>query len=138
MEGSAPPKKNGVCGLGEGLGSEILMTVPSTLSPESQTPVCPYTTLICSTLPPLEPGMSGCEQGFLCWPFKRVPGFLVDSHLFLVDRLSTDSHSQMLCGVLFPNLMIQSGEPGMGLRFNAPHWRIFVTKMSLWILHHHM
>ena len=59
-EGIAPPKKDGVCGLGEELSTEILAAVPLALSPELQTPVSAHMTLVCSALPPLEPTESSC------------------------------------------------------------------------------
>ena len=44
--------------------------------------------------------------------------FLVDSRLSLVDRISTDFLSQVLCGCLFLALVLWDGEPGLEL---IPH-----------------
>ena len=66
MEGSAPPKKDGVCGVGDGLSTGV----PSALSPEPQTPGCPHSTLFPSALLLLEPRVSGCEQIFVHWLSK--------------------------------------------------------------------
>lgn len=65
MEGIAPPKKNGICVVGEGLNTGTLMVVPSDLSPESHNPVSPYLTLVYSILSPLEPGMRSYKQNFV-------------------------------------------------------------------------
>lgn len=39
-----------------------------------------------ATLPLLQPRVSGCEWYFVCWPYKNLLGFLVDSSLSLADR----------------------------------------------------
>ena len=41
---------------------------------------------------------------------------LADSLLSLVDRISTDFHSYMLCQRLFPALVLLAGESCLGLR----------------------
>ena len=58
MEGRAPPKKGSICSVGEGFSTEILVAVPSVLSPEPQTPDSPLMALLCSTLLPRE---NGCK-----------------------------------------------------------------------------
>ena len=70
-------------------------------------PACPCKTRpIQAALPLLEPGVSGCEWDFVHWPFKRAPGFLADSCLWLADRIPADFHNQMLCGHLFWALLV--------------------------------
>lgn len=58
----------------------ILAVVPSVLSQGPQIPDSPYQTLMNSALPPQEPRMSCCKQRFVCWPIKKVPVSLVESH----------------------------------------------------------
>lgn len=41
---------------------------------------------------------------------------LADSFLSLVDRIPTNFHSWMFCGLFFPALALCVGEPSMGLR----------------------
>ena len=83
--------------------------VPSVLSLEPQTSDFSHMTLVHSILSLLEPVVSGCEQNFVCWPFKRVPATLVDFCLSLTDRISTDFHSQMLGGCPFLALALGWG-----------------------------
>ena len=84
-----------------------------------------------ATLPQLEPRVSGCERDFVCWPFKRVPGFPLDSSISLVDRIPGDFHSQMLHSLLFLALVFLTWEPGIG-------WEgTFAAEISLWIFNHH-
>ena len=66
------------------------------------------------------------------WPFKRTSVFLADSHLSLVERIPADFHSQMLCGHLFPVLVLWAGEPSTGLR------RKLCLEISLWNLSHQL
>ena len=67
------------------------------------------------------------------WLFKKVPGFLADSHLSLVDRIPTDFHSQMLCGH-FLAVVLWAGEPTVGLRFHVPQgglWQLrYLSRFS--------
>lgn len=72
MEGSAPPKKDGVCSVGDGLSTDIMVAIPAVLSSEPQTQVFPHTTLVYSALLLLEPRVRGCKLDFVHWPFKRV------------------------------------------------------------------
>ena len=53
------------CSMGEGLSSGILGADPQ-LSSQRQTPVSPHVTLAYSSLPVLEPRVSGCKQD-LCF-----------------------------------------------------------------------
>ena len=46
------------------------------LSPEQETPIFPNANLFCSTLPPPESRVSGCQQDFVDWPLKRLPVWL--------------------------------------------------------------
>lgn len=46
--------------------------------------------------------------------------FLADSSLSLEDRIPDDFHSEMLCGHLFPALVLWAGEPGVGLGILTP------------------
>lgn len=61
MEGIDPPKKNGVYSLAEGISTGILAAVSLALSPESQSQVCPLTTVVHSAVPAAEPRVSDCE-----------------------------------------------------------------------------
>lgn len=70
-EGSATPKNAGICDVGEGLSTGALVAVQSAFSPKPQTLVSPYKILVCFTLPPLEPRMSGCERDFVYWPLRE-------------------------------------------------------------------
>ena len=63
--------------------------------------------------------MSGCEQDFVHWTFKRVPVSLPDFCFSLADKIPSDFHSQMLCGCLFPALVLWDGESSMELRLHA-------------------
>ena len=62
--------------------------------------------------------MSGCEQDFVHWTFKRVPVSLPDFCFSLADKIPSDFRSQMLRGNIFLNLMLWAGESGQGLK---PH-----------------
>lgn len=89
VEGSALPKKDGVCGRGT----------------QYRDPGhCPFSSVLEATLlifskhesssrraalPPLEPRGCGWEKGFVPWPFNRALGFLADSCLS-VDRIPVD------------------------------------------------
>lgn len=61
MEGIDPSKKNGVYSLAEGLGTGILAAVSLALSPDSQSQICPLTTVVHSAVLAAEPRVSGCE-----------------------------------------------------------------------------
>lgn len=50
----------------------------------------------------------------LPWCFKKESGSLAHSSLFLLLRISTNSHSQMLCGHLLPALCSGLGSPSSG------------------------
>ena len=63
--GECSPTKDGVCDVGEGLSTGILVVVPSALSPDPQTPDSAHVTLVCPVLSLLEPRVSGCEQDFV-------------------------------------------------------------------------
>lgn len=76
-------------------------------SPEPQTPDSPRMTLVHFPFSPLEPRVSGCEQTFVCWPFKRVPGSLANFHFSLADRNLAAVHN------LFLTLVLWAGEPGL-------------------------
>ena len=102
----------------EWLSIRILVAVPSALSPKPQIPDSPHMILVLFILPLTESIVSGYEWNFVHWPFKRMPGSQVDSHLSLMDRIPTDFHSQMLCSCLFLALMLWDREPRLGLR---PH-----------------
>ena len=45
-----------------------------------------------------------------------MSGFLAVSHLTVEDKIPTDFHSQMICGVLFPAMVLWAEVPGMVLR----------------------
>ena len=120
MKGSAPSKKDGICQEGEELSSGILVAVPSTPSPEPQTPVSLHMTVACSALPVLEPRVSGWEQNVVHWLFKNVPVSTDNSPLFLADRIPTDFHSHILCKCLFVALMLWADEPGVELKTLTP------------------
>lgn len=61
-----------------------------------------------------ESWMSGQKLDILFWLFKEAPRFLRISSL--VDSISADFHSQILCGFFFPVLILQVEEPSMLLR----------------------
>lgn len=65
MEGSAPPR-DVICDMGEGLSTGILMSEPSALSPEPQSPVS--LTGFHSALSLMELRMNDCKQGFCLGP----------------------------------------------------------------------
>lgn len=77
--------------------------------------------------------MSDCKLDFVCWPFKRVPGFLADSDLSLADRITADVMWAPLSG---------SGALGWGSwhGFESPGSLsgTFVAEISLCILNHHL
>lgn len=66
-----------------------------------------------------ELSMNNYERDFVHCPFKRELVSLEDSHLFLVDRIPTDFHSQMLCEHLFQALMLCDGQLALQLRPHA-------------------
>ena len=103
--------------MGEELGIGILLAIPLAISPESQIPISPHTTVFHYALSLLEPRVSGCEQDFVHWSFKRTPVSLADSCLSLVDRISADFHSQMLYGPLFLAMVLYAGR----LEWLRPH-----------------
>ena len=76
---SAPPKKDGACVVEEGLSTESLVAVPSALFQELQTQVSPHVILFHSTLSLPELMLSGCDQDFVNWPFRRMSVTLADS-----------------------------------------------------------
>ena len=116
---SAEAKKVGVCSFGEGLCTGTLVAISSSLSPEPHNPASSHmTSLLWASLSPLESMVNGRQGDFLCWPFMRAAGFLADAHLSLVDRIPTDFHNQILCGLFSPDLMYLAREPVVGLR---PH-----------------
>ena len=80
------------------------------------------TTVVHSELPSLCQGaqMRFCKWDFEHLPFQRVPRFLSDSHLSLVDRIPADFHSQMLHGLLFPAVVLWAGERSLELRSHTP------------------
>ena len=90
-------------------------------SSQSHKPASPHTSLVFSTIPPLDPRMSGCEQDFVCWPFKRVPVPLSDSCLSIVDRILRNFHIQILCGCLFLAVVSWAGQLSMELRLFTLH-----------------
>lgn len=114
MERSPSLKKDGACGVGEGLSTRTLAAIPGATNPSL------HTTLVPSALPQPEARVSGCKIYFVCCPFKKVPGTLADSPLFLVDRVPPDFLSLMLCGCLFPAPVLWAGVACMGLRHYAP------------------
>ena len=116
MEGSTPPKKDGVCCVGKWLSTGVLAAIPSALSSEPQTPDFPCRTWVSSALQ--EPRVSVCTWDFVHWPFKRASVSLANFHFSLADRIRAAFHSQMYYGYLFPALKFWAGEPGLGLR---PH-----------------
>ena len=124
-EGSAAPKKDGVCRwYGRGTHTGILVAVPSTLSLEPQTPVSPHTTMVWSSLPLPEPRVRGWKWDFVCWRFKSVPVFLADSHLSLHDRIPVDFHSQISCGWLFLALVLWAEDPIVELTPHVEHLQL--------------
>ena len=97
-----PRKMVFVGGVGEGFSTGILAAAPSAFSLfgviEPSLPMR-NSSPIGATLPPWEPRVSSCEWDVVCLLFKRAPGFLEGSCLSLADRIPTDFHSLMLCGV---------------------------------------
>lgn len=74
---------------------------------------------------------------YVCWPFKRVPGFLADCCLSLADRSPDDFCRERLCGFAFPALVVLAGVLDIGLR---PHASLAgaVQLRPLQILNQHM
>ena len=77
----------------------------------------------------------------MLWTFKRAPGFLADSPVLLADRISTDFHSLMLCGLLILPLLLWAGALRVGLSWHGVETPrssqgLFAAEMSLWILSH--
>lgn len=64
--------------------------------------------------PLLEPWLSAWQQAPVCWPFRRAPGILADSLLFLMDWVPADFHCQMLCRLHFLALGLWLGVPLWG------------------------
>ena len=113
MVESDPSEKGGICCLVEGLSPGNVAAIPSYLSPDPQTQISPHMTLIHSFFPLLEPRVSGYEQDFVCWAYKRMPGFLTHSHLSLADRIFAYFHRQILCRHLFQSVVLWARDPGM-------------------------
>lgn len=61
-----------------------------------------------------DPRVSVWEWDFLHWPFKRLPVSLADFCLSLTVGISSDFHSQVLCGCLFLALVFWAGSPVWG------------------------
>ena len=59
--------------------------------------------------------VSSCKQEFICCPFKRMLEFPIAVHL-TQKVISTHFHSQMLCALLLPALVLWAMETGMRLR----------------------
>ena len=57
----------------DSLQESWLLSIPSALFLEPQTPDSSHATLGFSALPPLELRVSGCKRNFVHWPFKIVP-----------------------------------------------------------------
>lgn len=118
IEGSAWPKKYGVCGrCGEvtqhrDLGDCSFGSLPGA-SQSSLSSFAP--SLLQAVFPSPESSVSGYELDFMCLPFKRVPGFLADCRLYLEEWFL----QQMLCGILFLVLVLLAGEPDVRLRPHA-------------------
>lgn len=66
----------------------------------------------------------GCKWNFVSWSFKRAPGFLADSCLFMEDRIPTDFQRQTLFGCFFLALVLWAGEPYLGLRLQLFRWNL--------------
>ena len=114
---------------------------------------CPFSSLPRATKPSLSshnvvpllavlpllksPGWVAVNVIFVCWSFKRVPDFLADAHLSLVDRIPAGFHSQMLCGLLF---LTGALDLGAWCEVETPtsSGGTFAAGISLWILGHCM
>lgn len=108
--------------MGERLSTETLAADPLVFVSEPQNSISPHRTLVHSAL------LGMMQMRFLClpWGFKKASGSLAHSSIFLLLRISTDSHSQMLCGHLFSALVLgESSCTSVGT---------FTAEMSLQIL----
>ena len=122
--GSAPPKKDGIYSVGEGLSTGNLAAVPSAL-PQNHKPQLSSHDSTPFYLASFGTQGEGCKWDFVCWSFKRAPVSLADSCLLLVGKIPSDSHSQMLCGHLFLAMVLWAGELDMGLRAHTPQWEFW-------------
>ena len=87
-----------VSGLGEDLSTWIFVTIPSALSPETQTPVSLHRILIPFLPPSTRAQVSDFKWDFVGGPFKRAAVPLEDSCLSLADRILSDFHSGCYIG----------------------------------------
>ena len=109
-----------------GFNIGTVAAIPPALASKSHNSVSPHMSLShlppMATISPLEPKVSACKQEFVCWPFKRKLGFPAAFCLSLSlsqqegRGIPADFHSQMLCGILFPALVYQTGELCVELR----------------------
>lgn len=136
MEGSVPLKRDIICDMGEGLGTGILVSEPSALSPEPQSHLS-HMSLAHSALPPLELRMSDCKQGFCLWALSDGIWSLSYFSFSLADRIPAHFHSQMLCGHLFLALVRWAVDPRVRVRPCAPQGGAFAAEIFLQILSHH-
>lgn len=84
--------------------------------PRTTNPNYLHMILVHSSLPLLESRVGGYKWYFSHWPFKGVVVSLADSYLSLSGKILTDFYSQMLCGCLFPTLVLWAWEPSLGVR----------------------
>lgn len=64
--------------------------------------------------------ISGPKGDFVHWSFKKKSGFLAVSLLTLVNRIPSDFHRQILCGIFFTALVLWAGELGLELKHLDP------------------
>lgn len=115
-----------------------LVAVPLTLSLKphnSSSPVWLQHPLSCHLFTGAR--VSACRQDFVCFPFKRIPGFLAISHLTQVDR---NSHWFSLPDVIWA-LLPGSGVLGwwawLGVETPYSSRGTLAAEVCLWILSHY-
>lgn len=65
---------------------------------------------------PLGPGWVTMHESLCTAPLRGHGFLLAASHLTCVDKISAEFHSQILCGLHLPALVLQTRETGMRLR----------------------
>ena len=84
-------------------------------------------------VPPPEPRVSGHKWDFLCWPFKRVPGFLAVSILTKADKFPTDFQSDIMWAPLPSTNILGWGAQG-GVEIPCSSRGPFASEVFSWIL----
>ena len=120
-------------GVWEWLSTGILVSVSSALSPEWQTAVSSYTTIVCSAFPLPDPRVSSWKWD---WPFKRAFVSLTDYCLSPVDTIPTDfSQPDVMWALLHSSGALDWGAQ-LGVEIPFFSGGSFAAEISLWNLSH--